>query len=145
MRPVLGAVSYAEAVARSRAACGRSLSVQTFNLLGAIAEVDAAMSPALQERLTEAHPELAFADLLGHPAVHPKRTAAGRAERLGALAAVVDGAELLLAHLPPGVAPDDVLDACALTWTARRLAAGRAERLGDGSVDRRGLRMEIAA
>ena len=145
VRAALGAATYAEAAARSRAACGRSLPIQTFNLLKAIAEVDQAMRPALQDRVVEAHPELAFAGLLGHPAVYPKRSAGGHQERVAALGDVVVGVDALLAQRPAGVAADDLLDACALTWTARRLAQGRAERLGDGAVDARGLRMEVAA
>ena len=42
-----------------------------------------------------------------------------------------------------GAAWDDVLDACALVQTARRLAGGQVERLGDGARDARGLRCEI--
>jgi predicted RNase H-like nuclease len=42
-----------------------------------------------------------------------------------------------------GAAGDDVLDACALTLIARRLATGAVERLGDGRRDAKGLRMEI--
>ena len=38
---------------------------------------------------------------------------------------------------------DDVLDAHAALWTARRVAAGGEERLGGDERDRRGLRMEI--
>jgi predicted RNase H-like nuclease len=41
-------------------------------------------------------------------------------------------------------APDDLLDAVAAAWTARRLVEGVAERLpAEPAVDRRGLRMEI--
>jgi len=36
-----------------------------------------------------------------------------------------------------------VLDAFAVAWTARRVLAGEAERLGDGARDERGLVMEI--
>lgn len=38
---------------------------------------------------------------------------------------------------------DDVLDACALVTTARRLVTGDVEPLGDGATDERGLRCEI--
>jgi predicted RNase H-like nuclease len=54
---------------------------------------------------------------------------------------------VLEAHLrqrPPGSGADDVLDAFAGAWTARRLARGCAERVG-GEVDTRGLRMEVVA
>ncbi len=41
-------------------------------------------------------------------------------------------------------APDDLLDAVAAAWTARRVVEGIAERLpAEPAMDRRGLRMEI--
>ena len=43
-----------------------------------------------------------------------------------------------------GAASDDVLDAAVLALTARRLRDGVAVRLGDGTRDARGLRMEVA-
>ena len=118
-------------------AAASGVSRQAFNLLPKIAEVDALVTPALQDRVLEVHPELAFAALHGsRPMAHPKRTALGRAERLTALA---------LDDVPRvrGAAPDDVLDALAVLASMRRWAAGRAEHLGDGAVDARGLRMEI--
>jgi predicted RNase H-like nuclease len=141
VRTTLGAPTYAEALARSRAACGRGLSRQAFNLLAKMAEVDAAIRPDLQDRVVEAHPEMAFARLAGEPCSHPKRTTEGRAERLALLRAA--GLGDLSARRLPGAAPDDVLDAAALTLTAARVRDGLAERLGDGARDARGLRMEI--
>jgi predicted RNase H-like nuclease len=141
VRATLDAPTYAEALARSRAASGRGLSRQAFNLLAKIAELDAVVRPELQDRVVEAHPEMAFARLAGGPCVHPKRSAAGRAERLALLhrAGLGDLSALRL----PGAAPDDVLDAVALTLTAARVRDGTAERLGDGACDARGLRMEV--
>jgi predicted RNase H-like nuclease len=141
VRATLDAPTYAEALARSRDACGRGLSRQAFNLLAKMAELDGTIRPDLQDRVVEAHPEMAFARLAGAPCVHAKRTAEGRAERLALLrgAGLGDLAALRLA----GAAPDDVLDAAALTLTAARVRDGLAERLGDGARDARGLRMEI--
>jgi predicted RNase H-like nuclease len=150
VRAALDAPTYAEALARSRAACGRGLSRQAFNLLAKIAELDAVIRPELQDRVVEAHPEMAFARLAGSPCVHAKRTAEGRAERLALLRGAglgdtdlgdldMDLATLRLA----GGAPDDILDAVALTLTAARVRDGVAERLGDGARDARGLRMEV--
>lgn len=140
-RAVLGARDHADAILRERAASGRGLSRQAFNLVPKIAELDAIVTPDLQARLVEAHPELGFAHLAGAPAAHPKRTAAGRSERRALLEAVG------LAPPPglrlPGAAADDLLDAVVLTLTAARVRDGTAERLGDGATDARGLRMEI--
>jgi predicted RNase H-like nuclease len=141
VRAVLGTATYAEALARSRAASGRGLSKQAFNLVPAIAELDAALTPARRAGVVEAHPEMAFARLAGAPCAHPKRTAEGRAERLALLAAAGLG-DLSTVRLP-GSAPDDVLDAAVLTLTAARAHAGTADRLGDGTLDARGLAMEV--
>ncbi len=145
-RAVVGAPTYAEACARSRLACGKAISKQLFNILGKIAEVDALVTPSLQERVVEMFPEWSMTVLAGSPMAHPKRTAAGRAERVAALGAVF-GHGALEAHLrrrPGGAGIDDVLDAFAGAWTARRLARGCAVRVG-GDVDARGLRMEVVA
>jgi predicted RNase H-like nuclease len=135
---------YRAASAANREASGRALSKQTFHLLAKIGEVDAAVAPAAQGRVVEAHPELAFTRLGGRPPRHPKRTTEGRRERMALLEGHVRGVGRLVDDRPRGCAADDVLDAAVLAITARRLAEGRAERLGDGARDRRGLRMEIA-
>lgn len=134
VRAVLGCATWEEANTRSRAVDGKGLSHQVFNLLPKIVEVDGLLSPARQARVVEAHPELCFASIAGVPLVHSKRTVAGRAART-ALVGVVPAP-------PAGAAADDVLDAHAALWTARRVAAGDEERLG-GERDRCGLRMEI--
>ena len=130
LRPMLGATTYAEASAIA------GLSKQAFHLLPKIREVDAVMTPRRQRTIVEVHPELCFAALLGGPCAAPKRTAQGRAERLAAVHPPVE-------RPPSGAAWDDVLDACALVHTARRLVHGAVERLGDGACDVRGLRCEI--
>lgn len=116
------------------------LSVQSFNLLGRIAELDVLIDPSLQDRVVESHPELAFARLhRGAPLATSKRTPHGLLERARLLG--VD----TVPTPPRGARADDVLDALALVHTARRIADGSAERLGDPHArDERGLRMEIA-
>jgi len=59
VRPVLGCTSYA-GCAVSRAASGRALSVQTWNLVPAIRSLDEALGDAPDPRVHEAFPELAF-------------------------------------------------------------------------------------
>jgi predicted RNase H-like nuclease len=95
------------------------------------------------DTVLEVHPELAFAALAGAPMPHPKRSAAGRAERIAALRPAVAGIDRLAAQRLAGSAVDDVLDACALAWSARRLAAGAGEVVG-GDVDDTGLVMRVA-
>jgi predicted RNase H-like nuclease len=146
VRPVLAATTYEEACALSRAACGKAISKQLFNILPKIREVDALMTPQRQRRVFEMSPELSLAVLVGAPMAHPKTTPAGRSERMDALGHVF-GPEEIEHHLHPaprGARRDDVLDAFAGAWTARRHAAGQHVQLG-GDLDGRGLRMEVIA
>ena len=142
VRATLGAASYADALARSRAACGRGLSRQSYNLLAKIAEVESAVRVISQDRVSETHPELAFAAIAGAPMAEPKRTAAGLAARWAALGAVFTGVEAVAGQRLRPAAADDVVDACALAWSARRQFAGQGQRVGHGD-DGTGLRMEV--
>ena len=143
-RPLLGCTDHAEAVARGRALDGRGISIQAFNLLPKIAQVDAAIDPGLCDAVVEAHPESAFAELAGAPLASTKRTAEGRAERLALLARPFPRSRAALTGRVRGAAPDDVLDAAAAAWTARRWATGTAVVLTDGALDGRGLPMRVA-
>jgi predicted RNase H-like nuclease len=131
----------------------RGLSRQAFGILPKIREVDTVMTPALQARVFEAHPECAFRLLSGAPMQHNKKTPLGRLERLRALAQasppcfrnVRRAFTHALAAFPRSqVAADDLLDAFALVRTAARIAAGQACCLPPcPPYDARGLRMEI--
>jgi predicted RNase H-like nuclease len=147
VRGVLAATTYAEACEVSRRVCGRGISQQLFNILPKIREVDRLLSPRLQSRLFEMHPELSFAMLAGAPMRSSKRTADGRAERLAALRHALGhpGRPNRLVDRPPaGAKRDDVLDATVGAWTARRYMARAHVHLG-GQLDERGLRMEMIA
>ena len=135
-RSVLGARSLPEARRR-----GGRLTLQTLNLLPRIEDVDRVMTPALQDRVFEVHPELSFAAMDGgRPVLAPKRTADGAKQRLTRLAR----AGVPVPERPAGAAVDDLLDACALAWSAGRIARGEAHRVpGAVAFDRRGLRMEV--
>lgn len=142
-RPLLDAPTHAEAVRRGRALDGRGISVQAFNLLPRIAELDAAVHSDDCTRLVEAHPESGFAAMAGAPLRTSKRTEPGRRERLALVVRGVGPVEALGGRPPRGAAVDDVLDAAANLWTARRWFAGVAEVLGDGSHDERGFPLRI--
>lgn len=95
------------------------LSLQTFNILPKIAEVDSAPSHA---DVREAHPELCFAAANAmRPMRHPKKTLLGRRERLRVLDRLGFPRFVLR-----GAAADDILDACINCWTATRIARGLA-------------------
>lgn len=130
-----------------------SVSIQMFNIVPKIREVDRLMTPELQTSIHEAHPELAFRSLTGAPMRHNKKTPAGREERLRVLeqapgklfreirSAFENGQK---AFKRAQVAPDDLLDAYVLAWTAFRITKRQANRVpANPPVDQRGLRMEI--
>jgi predicted RNase H-like nuclease len=129
------------------------LSIQAFNIVPKIREVDRLMTPALQHRVYEAHPELAFRALAGHPMHYRKKTVAGREERLRALEQAPHRlfrdirpavARILQEYRRAQVAPDDVLDAYVLVGTALRIWQAQAQRVPAVPLcDQQGLRMEI--
>ena len=129
------------------------LSVQAYHLIPRIRELDALLTPDLQARVWESHPELSFLAMTGAPTPHPKRTQAGQAARIDALCRALgesgDALASLLTAFRQAVAPthagiDDLLDACALAWSALRHIRGKSELcLGDPAHDARGLQMAI--
>jgi predicted RNase H-like nuclease len=142
-RDCLHADDYADATRRAVLARGQGLTRQAFHLLAKIAEVDRLARGPGRARLVEVHPEVCFARLAGHPLATPKRTSQGQTDRLALLEPHFPDVARHLVARPRGVTADDLLDAFAVTWTARRVVAGTAERLGDGSTDAHGLPMEI--
>jgi predicted RNase H-like nuclease len=120
---------------------GARLTLQTLNLLPRIEDVDRVMTPDLQSRVFEVHPELSFAAMNGDDPVRaPKRSATGSNERR----ALLERAGVIVPERPAGAALDDLLDACALAWSARRVACGTARRVPDRPArDSRGLRIEL--
>ena len=141
MRAVLDAADHRDAVRRSTAASGRGLSVQAWNLVPKIADADRRFGAG--DPVLEVHPELSFATMAGAPLASRKRDAAGREERLALLLGPFPDVAERLAARPAGCAADDVLDAYAVLWTVRRIAAGTAEVLGDGARDEAGRLMSI--
>jgi predicted RNase H-like nuclease len=133
-RDVLAATSYDDAGARHRAHVdGHGLSVQTWNIVDKIREVDAA---ADDPRLVEVHPELSFARLAG-AVLASKHGPEGRPVRLRALARRWPG----LRDVPPGL---DGVDALAAAWSGERWLRGETESLpGEPPRDDLGRPMRI--
>ena len=142
-RPVLACATYAEAREVLRRRGGASMSAQAFGLVAKVREVDAALTPELQQHIVEVHPELAFRRLAGRSTMASKKTAAGVGERVAALRRWLLDVDEVLSRTPVPVPVDDALDALACAWTARRMLAGQVEVLGDGARDSRGLLMQI--
>jgi predicted RNase H-like nuclease len=147
-RPMLRARSHAEACAIREEIDGKRCSRQAFEIFGKIAEVDALMTPRLQEHIREGHPEVTFTIMRGgQPFDASKKTHRGHGERLEALRAYFPEVQACSTeHRPRGVGRDDILDAFAMLWTARRISAGAAYRLPRiDQCDDKGLRAEILA
>ena len=151
-RAALGATTYRRACALSRRTLGVALSRETFNIVPKIRQVDALMTPALQEFVREVHPEVVFALLAGRGRGlrHAKRTADGERERrrlLRRFAPAFDPEAVRRRLGPARVARDDVVDAVACLVAASRIRRGQARVLPEGAVarDALGLRMEIVA
>ncbi|MFN0025915.1 MAG: DUF429 domain-containing protein [Acidimicrobiales bacterium] len=148
-RPVLAARDFSEALIASRAATGKGISIQAWNLVPKIREVDAWVNPGHRDRVFEVHPELAFARLAGGVVLpEPKRTPAGSARRLALLDQRLGLGPAGLAELRhrrpgPGMGLDDVLDALAVACSCERLMTGVGTVLGGGERDERDLPMRI--
>lgn len=151
IRPVLQASTHAKASAAGAAVDGRRLSIQTWAIIPKIREVDKFIraEASLRARVREVHPEICFYFMAGkRPMQFSKRRRAGRDERSSLLVAefgdVVDSA--LDDRRSLGCAADDLLDAFAALWTARRIAKGTAITLPAlPPRDRYSLPMEMVA
>jgi predicted RNase H-like nuclease len=126
--------------------CG-GISKQIWNIRPKMIEIDRAITPGMQKRIFEAHPELAFARLNGGRALVSKHSGAGLKLRKQMLvrAGFVKLGEWLQNLRGSGAKADDLLDACALVLTARHILRGKAQMLPlRAERDPRGLRMAIA-
>jgi predicted RNase H-like nuclease/ADP-ribose pyrophosphatase YjhB (NUDIX family) len=129
VRSALEAATYAEAREANLAATdGRtSVSAQAYALRDKVLQVDAWVRSGPGAQVIEVHPEVSFARMADGPLLARKKDADGvRARR-----------EALAAHgivAPPwfrgaGFGEDDLLDACAVAWTAVRHSLGVSESL----------------
>lgn len=136
VRAAVSAATWQEANEANRRATGKGLSHQGFNLCRKIAEVDAWVRSGPGPTVLEVHPEVSFA-AMGADTVPSKKSAEGRGTRIAALRA--SGLRLPDVARAAAYDVDDVLDACAVAWTARRHAQGGSrslpefpERFSDG-------------
>ena len=125
-RAVWECQSYAEANRLCRELTGKGISAQAWGLRRKITEADqfrrrAAAGPH-GVQLYEVHPELSFAALAGAPLPDSKHTPAGLAVRRDCSPGQASPCRSKVA----GAAENDLLDAAAVAWSARRIAAGTA-------------------
>jgi predicted RNase H-like nuclease len=149
VRACLSAASYQQATALHREADGRGISKQAWGILGKIREVDAYLrsSKGHGVRVVEVHPEVSFARWGGAPMAHRKSKRQGRAEREALIDQLWPGQrERLWASLGSGARRDDLNDAFATLWTARRIARGtHVEMPATPDYDDLGLPMRIVS
>ena len=150
--PVLGVLQetyYPTANLKHRDIDGRGLSRQAFAILPKIRDANLLLQPkpALQHKIREVHPEVSFAFWnWGVPMQHRKSSREGQREREMLIDAEWPGKrQSILDTLPGKFGCDDLNDAFAALWTARRIANGTARILGSQSIDKYGLRMEMWA
>jgi predicted RNase H-like nuclease len=120
-RLVWAQASYQAANQLCRELTGQGFSVQAWGLRAKLLEANQ-YRQTCGHPLYEVHPELAFGAMAGAPLAASKHTGPGRILRRELLARV--GLEI-----PPGTPAGllgDVLDAAAVAWSARRIAAGQA-------------------
>ena len=147
IRPCLAAKDYETACRISFKHSGKKLSMQSFYILDKIRQVDNLMTPVLQHRFREIHPEVSFWALNDKKAMqYNKRRLVGRKERMKVLSTVFSDIEKIVAKArkPREVAPDDILDALVAAWTAGQTVVGKAGTLPQNpELDSKGLKMEI--
>lgn len=128
VRAAIEAETHPEAVRINRSLAGAGVSAQAFALRTRIREVDEWVRRA-SCRVVEVHPEVCFARMANRRPLPRKTTWAGAEtrRRLLADAGIVLTGDLGAAGAVAKV--DDVLDAAAAAWTARRVLDGNAESL----------------
>jgi predicted RNase H-like nuclease len=144
---ILDAPTFAEAQIRSVAQIGRGTSQQSFAIFPRIAEAITTITPEMQDRVFEVHPEVSFWALAKRPMVYAKRNQLGYDERRRLLQEET-GIELRSRKEAFGWArpakPDDLLDAFVAAWTAKRVVEGGEGRFpGAVELGTHGLRMEM--
>ncbi len=146
VRAVLSADCYEKAVALSRASSRHTIGItkQVYGLVPKLREVHDAMTPDLQLRIREVHPELSFTMMNGgEPLDSSKRSGKGKTQRLALLEQHFSGVDDALGRLRKSDAPD-LIDAYAAAWSAWRMARGKARYIPEElQMDSRGLRMGI--
>ena len=126
VRAALMAADHATASAINRELTGQGISMQAFGLKPKLFQVEqwVRQTPV---RVVEIHPEVCFARLAGAPLTARKSSWAGAEHRRALLAEAGIRLAADLGRAGAYAAVDDVLDAGAAAWAARRVLSGQAE------------------
>lgn len=140
-RVCLLATDYAGACELARGATGKAISLQAWNIMSKMRELDAHVTSHHEARVAEIHPECSFMAMNNDEPLDSKHTVVGREQRARLIAQHFN---VVLARLR-GARPDDVFDAYAVLWSTERFARGEHRTMPDGGAQRdaRGLLMRI--
>ncbi len=127
-RAAMAADTHALAIQVSRDLGHAAPSAQAYALRARVLEAE--MVASADPRVFEVHPEVSFRAMAGEPLPWGKKTWNGTMARRSLLARHGIGIQHDLGDAGRAAA-DDVLDACAAAWTARRIARGEADSLPD--------------
>jgi len=150
VRATLRAATRHEASGTQKRIDGRGIGVQAWGILPKIREWDCFLraNSQFEKKVFEVHPEVSFWALNNSRSMqHRKKAREGRDERRKLLVQQFGARALEDArarHARSQVADDDLHDAFAALWTARRIYAAKALRLPESCVrDSAGLPMTI--
>ena len=148
IRPALRCSTRPEACSITHAINGKKVGVQAFALFPKIEQIVDLLEahPQLATRTYEVHPEVSFRAWAEKPMAHYKKSVAGKQERQ-ALIAREFGTEVfarLQRESSIRLPDDDLADAFAALWSAKRIFAGSVAKFPDRIVpDAMGFPMNI--
>ena len=149
-REAIYASSYQEACDINQRLTGKRLSVENWNIIPKIREMDCLLSDdtSARDRIREIHPELCFWGLAGRPMQYAKKRNEGLSERTQLLQSIYPQTTDIIAHAlstykRKDVARDDILDALAAAMTGLTGRQNLASIPQEPEFDERGLRMEM--
>ncbi len=150
-REAIYASSYQEACDINQRLTDKRLSVENWNIIPKIREVDCLLSDDISARssIRETHPELCFWGLADRPMQYAKKRSEGLSERTQLLWSIYPGTTDIIAHAlstyrRKDVARDDILDALAAAVTGLMGGQNLVSIPQKPEFDERGLRMEMA-
>lgn len=122
-RQALSGQSYEEASEINKQILGKGLSKQSWSLFPKIQEADLVAQNPSNGSVKEGHPEVSFAVVNNSPILASKKSAKGMLERVSVLSDLGFDFSGLAGNLPDrhSAAPDDLLDAAILAWSANRV------------------------
>jgi predicted RNase H-like nuclease len=150
-RSAIYAESYEKASNINKQMTGRGLSLQTWNIIRKICEVDILLSndESTRSRIREIHPEICFWALAGgHPTKHSKKKREGVLERRKILQSIYPWTGDIIKHAlftyrRKDVKRDDILDALSAAVTAAVGVHRLVSIPEESEFDSQGLRMEM--